>query len=139
MQAVFGDSPAINQLQQLLKACAGSDASVLVQGETGAGKEVVSWELHNRSNRADFPFVALNCAAIPSALLESELFGYRKGAYTGATTDRKGRLELAHRGTLMLDEIGDMPLELQVKLLRFLEDRIVEPLPQERAAFRVCW
>jgi sigma-54 specific flagellar transcriptional regulator A len=128
MQAVFGDSPAINQLQQLLKACAGSDASVLVQGETGTGKEVVCWELHKRSNRADFPFVALNCAAIPVALLESELFGYRKGAYTGATTDRKGRLELAHRGTLMLDEIGDMPLELQAKLLRFLEDRMVEPL-----------
>jgi sigma-54 specific flagellar transcriptional regulator A len=128
MLAVFGDSQPIVQLRQLMEACAGSDASVLIQGETGSGKEVVCRELHRLSRRSQKPFVALNCAAIPAALLESELFGYRKGAYTGATTDHKGRLETAHGGTLFLDEIGDMPQDLQAKLLRFLEDRVVEPL-----------
>lgn len=128
MLAVFGHSQPVVQLRQLMEACADSDASVLIQGETGSGKEVVCRELHRLSRRRHKPFVALNCAAIPAALLESELFGYRKGAYTGATTDHKGRLETAHGGTLFLDEIGDMPQDLQAKLLRFLEDRIVEPL-----------
>jgi sigma-54 specific flagellar transcriptional regulator A len=134
---IFGDSPETSQLLQMITACAASDASVLIQGETGSGKEVVSRELHQRSPRSEHPFVALNCAAIPSQLLESELFGYLKGAYTGATTDRKGRIEQAHRGTLMLDEVGDMPLELQAKLLRFLEDRVVEPLGGTGSGFRV--
>ncbi|MGA0806981.1 MAG: sigma-54 interaction domain-containing protein [Pseudohongiellaceae bacterium] len=128
MTAVFGASPSMMQLRMLIKACARSTASVLIQGETGSGKEVICRELHRLSPRCNMPLVALNCAAIPATLLESELFGYRKGAYTGAITDRKGRLELAHGGTLFLDEIGDMPLDLQAKLLRFLEDRVVEPL-----------
>ena len=128
MTAVFGASPSMVQLRMLIKACARSTASVLIQGETGSGKEVICRELHRLSPRCNMPLVALNCAAIPATLLESELFGYRKGAYTGAITDRKGRLELAHGGTLFLDEIGDMPLDLQAKLLRFLEDRVVEPL-----------
>jgi len=128
MTAVFGASPSMLQLRMLIKACARSTASVLIQGETGTGKEVICRELHRLSARCNMPLVALNCAAIPATLLESELFGYRKGAYTGAITDRKGRLELAHGGTLFLDEIGDMPLDLQAKLLRFLEDRVVEPL-----------
>ncbi|MEY4641463.1 MAG: Nitrogen assimilation regulatory protein [Pseudomonadota bacterium] len=128
MVALFGDSQPILQLRQLMAACASSDASVLINGETGSGKEVVCRELHRLSRRSQKPFVAINCAAIPATLLESELFGYRKGAYTGAATDQKGRLEIAHGGTLFLDEIGDMPLDVQAKLLRFLEDRIVEPL-----------
>jgi len=128
MVALFGDSQPILQLRQLMAACASSDASVLINGETGSGKEVVCRELHRLSRRSQRPFVAINCAAIPATLLESELFGYRKGAYTGATTDQRGRLEAAHGGTLFLDEIGDMPLDVQVKLLRSLEDRTVEPL-----------
>lgn len=134
---IFGDSPETAQLLQMIDACAASDASVLIQGETGSGKEVVSRELHQRSPRSEHPFIALNCAAIPSQLLESELFGYLRGAYTGAITDRKGRIAQAHMGTLMLDEIGDMPLELQAKLLRFLEDRVVEPLGSTGSGFSV--
>jgi sigma-54 specific flagellar transcriptional regulator A len=137
MRAVFGESPSMLHMRHLLAASARSDASVLVQGETGVGKEVACRELHAMSARAQKPFVALNCAAIPGQLLESELFGYRRGAYTGATNDRKGRLELAHEGTLLLDEIGDMPLDLQAKLLRFLEDRIVEPLGGQGEGMRV--
>jgi sigma-54 specific flagellar transcriptional regulator A len=128
MRAVFGDSQSVVQMRQLMAACARTNASVLIQGETGSGKEVVCRELHRLSSRSHKPLVPLNCAAIPATLLESELFGYRKGAYTGAVTDRKGRLELADGGTLFLDEIGDMPMDLQAKLLRFLEDRVVEPL-----------
>ena len=128
MRAVFGDSQSVVQMRQLMAACARTSASVLIQGETGSGKEVVCRELHRLSSRSHKPLVPLNCAAIPATLLESELFGYRKGAYTGAVSDRKGRLELADGGTLFLDEIGDMPMDLQAKLLRFLEDRVVEPL-----------
>jgi sigma-54 specific flagellar transcriptional regulator A len=124
----FGNSEAMRSLQKLLATCAGSDASVLLTGETGSGKEVMSRALHEQSPRRHAPFVPINCAAIPAALLESELFGYTKGAFTGAMSDRSGRIELANGGTLFLDEIGDMPLELQAKLLRVLEERVVEPL-----------
>ncbi len=118
----------MRQLKQLITRCAGSDASVLIAGETGTGKEVMCRELHQQSNRKSGPFVPINCAAIPAALLESELFGFAKGAFTGAISDRTGRFQLANKGTLFLDEIGDMPLELQAKMLRVLEERIVEPV-----------
>ncbi len=112
----------------MVAACAPSNASVLIRGETGVGKEVVCRQLHAMSGRAQQALVAINCGAIPGTLLESELFGHRKGAFTGALSDRIGRIEMAEGGTLFLDEIGDMPMDLQVKLLRVLEDRCVEPL-----------
>tara|TARA_B100001059_G_scaffold139399_1_gene139535 strand:+ start:234 stop:1328 length:1095 start_codon:yes stop_codon:yes gene_type:complete len=112
----------------MLSLCAGSDASILIQGESGSGKEVVTRELHRLSKRCNESFIGINCAAIPAQLLESELFGHKKGAFSGAIADRIGRFQLAHLGTLFLDEIGDMPLELQAKLLRVLEEREVVPL-----------
>ena len=123
-----GNNPAMVQLKQLMMVCAQSEASVLILGETGTGKEVLCRELHQNSSRNQAPIVPINCAAIPGSLLESELFGYTKGSFTGASSDRIGRLELANGGTLFLDEIGDMPLELQPKMLRVIEDRVVEPL-----------
>jgi transcriptional regulator with GAF, ATPase, and Fis domain len=105
---------------------------VLIHGESGVGKELVSRELHNHSARYSQRLVAINCGAIPAQLLESELFGHRKGSFTGATCDRKGRFELANNGTLFLDEIGDMPLDLQVKFLRVLEERQIEPVGADR-------
>ena len=125
---ILGNSSQLTQLRGLIKKCAASDAPVLLRGESGTGKELVSRALHNESARASKPFVAINCGAIPDQLLESELFGHRKGAFTGATCDRKGRFELAHTGTLFLDEIGDMPSQLQVKFLRVLEEKVVQPL-----------
>ena len=125
---ILGSSPQLTQLRGLIKQCAASDAPVLLRGESGTGKELVSRALHSQSVRASNPFVAINCGAIPDQLLESELFGHRRGAFTGATCDRKGRFELAHKGTLFLDEIGDMPSQLQVKFLRVLEERVIQPL-----------
>lgn len=123
---ILGSSESIERLWSLILRCADSAAPVLLRGETGSGKELVSRALHNNSQRSAQPFIAINCGAIPEQLLESELFGHRKGAFTGATCDRKGRFELAHRGTLFLDEIGDMPSQLQVKFLRVLENSEVE-------------
>ncbi len=125
---ILGNGVAIKQLRALIKQCANSDAPALLRGQSGTGKELVSRALHDNSDRARHPFLAINCGAIPDQLLESELFGHSKGSFTGATCDRKGRFELAHKGTLFLDEIGDMPGQLQVKFLRVLEEKVVAPV-----------
>jgi sigma-54 specific flagellar transcriptional regulator A len=124
--APTGASAAIRGIQQLIRQVAGHDSSVLVLGESGTGKEVVARAIHATSPRAARPFIAVNCGAIPADLLESELFGHEKGAFTGAVATRKGRFELAEGGTLFLDEIGDMSLVMQVKLLRVLQERVFE-------------
>lgn len=121
-----GNSAAVTELRRLVDQVAKFDTTVLVLGESGTGKEVVSRAIHNHSNRCDGPFVAINCGAIPAELLESELFGHEKGSFTGALTARKGRFEMAEGGTLLLDEIGDMSLPMQVKLLRVLQERTFE-------------
>ncbi|RMD47495.1 MAG: sigma-54-dependent Fis family transcriptional regulator, partial [Aquificota bacterium] len=125
---LVGNSKIINQIRETIKKVAPYDINVLITGETGTGKEFAARAIHNYSNRKDKPFIAVNCAAIPSDLLESELFGYVKGAFTGADRDKKGLIEEAEGGTLFLDEIGEMPLSLQAKLLRFLEERKIRPL-----------
>ena len=123
---IIGDSPALKHAIVALQRAAGSDATVLLEGESGTGKELFARALHALSGRADGPFVAINCAAIPENLLETELFGHEKGAFTGAVARKLGKFEIAHRGTLFLDEIGDLPLALQAKILRVLEDRRFE-------------
>ena len=125
-RSLVGTSRAIQHVRQMMQQVADTDASVLILGESGTGKEVVARNLHYHSKRRDAPFVPVNCGAIPAELLESELFGHEKGAFTGAITSRAGRFELANGGTLFLDEIGDMPLPMQVKLLRVLQERTFE-------------
>jgi DNA-binding NtrC family response regulator len=125
---VIGSGPAMQKVFELVKRVAPSTASVVIAGESGTGKEVVARAVHNLSPRKDKPFVALNCSAIPATLIESELFGYERGAFTGAEQRRLGNFELAHDGTLFLDEIGDLPLELQAKFLRVLEERKIRRL-----------
>jgi len=118
---MIGSSAPMMELARLIRLVAPRSATVLIEGETGSGKEVVAKALHRLSSRAQKPFAVLNCAAIPEALLEAELFGHTRGAFTGAVTSRTGRIEAAHGGTLFLDEIGEMPMALQAKMLRFLE------------------
>ena len=125
-RSLVGTSRAIQHVRQMMQQVADTDASGLILGESGTGKEVVARNLHYHSKRRDAPFVPVNCGAIPAELLESELFGHEKGAFTGAITSRAGRFELANGGTLFLDEIGDMPLPMQVKLLRVLQERTFE-------------
>ncbi len=125
-RSLVGNSPAIVKVRKLISQVADTEASVLILGESGTGKEVIARNIHALSSRATKPFVPLNCGAIPAELLESELFGHEKGAFTGAITSRQGRFELAHGGTLFLDEIGDMPLPMQVKLLRVLQEHSFE-------------
>lgn len=127
-QQIFGHGKATAELLALMHKVAPTDVSIFVQGESGSGKEVLARQIHNLSTRADKAFVAVNCGAIPKDLMESELFGHVKGAFTGAIADRKGKIAAADGGTLFLDEIGDMPLEMQVKLLRVVQERVVDPV-----------
>jgi formate hydrogenlyase transcriptional activator len=129
---IIGRSAALTSVLTQLELVAPTDATVLIQGETGTGKELLARALHTLSARRTHPFVTLNCAAIPLGLLESELFGHEKGAFTGALTQRIGRFELANAGTLFLDEIGDLPLELQPKFLRVLQEQAFERLGSSR-------
>ncbi|MFM8756932.1 MAG: sigma-54 interaction domain-containing protein [Limnohabitans sp.] len=129
---LIGRSQAMETLRRLVKTLAVSSSTALVTGESGTGKELVAQSLHQFSPRAAGPFVPLNCGAIPRELIESELFGHRRGSFTGALADRVGRIELAHGGTLFLDEIGDLPLDMQVKLLRVLQERAILPVGASR-------
>jgi formate hydrogenlyase transcriptional activator len=125
---VIGKSPALRDVLDMVRIVAPTDATVLINGETGTGKELIAEAIHQCSDRSNGPFVKVNCAAIPAGLLESELFGHERGAFTGAITRSIGRFERANRGTLLLDEIGDLPLELQPKILRVLQERQFERL-----------
>jgi formate hydrogenlyase transcriptional activator len=127
-EEMIGSSPAMKRVMGQVEVVAPTDATVLVLGETGTGKELIARAIHRLSPRRNLPFISLNCAAIPTGLLESELFGYERGAFTGALGQKIGRFELAHRGTLFLDEVGDIPLDLQPKLLRALQEKAFERL-----------
>jgi DNA-binding NtrC family response regulator len=128
-----GHSPAMRLVMDYVERCAPTPSNVLITGETGTGKEIIARAIHRGSARADRPFVCVNCAALPETLAESELFGYERGAFTGAATSRAGRIRQAHEGTLFLDEIGDMSLLTQAKVLRAIEAREVSPLGSERS------
>src|SRR5262249_45810618 len=125
---IIGTSAALRQVLTQVETVAATDSTVLILGETGTGKELVARAIHDRSPRRDRPLVKVNCAAISAGLVESELFGHVKGAFTGAVADRNGRFELAHGGTIFLDEIGELPPETQVRLLRVLQEREFEPV-----------
>jgi DNA-binding NtrC family response regulator len=129
---IVGESPLIKSLFETVESVAASDANVLILGENGTGKELIANAIHANSNRAKGPFIKINCAAIPKDLIESELFGHKRGAFTGAAADRIGLLEMAERGTLLLDEIGEMPAYLQTKLLRVLQERECRPIGSDR-------
>ena len=125
---ILGSAPGIQRVLETIASVADADANVLILGESGTGKELIANALHERSSRRDAPFVKINCAALPKDLIESELFGHTKGSFTGATTEKVGLLEEAHRGSVLLDEITEMPVDLQAKLLRVLEERVVRRL-----------
>jgi len=131
-EGIVGQSSALRHVLQLVETVAPSDSTVLLLGETGTGKELIARAIHDRSRRKDRTFVKLNCAAIPTGLLESELFGHERGAFTGAISQKTGRLELADQGTLFLDEVGDIPIDIQPKLLRALQEREFERLGSTR-------
>ena len=131
-EEMLGESPALQNILKQVAIVAPTDSTVLIQGETGTGKELIARAIHNLSNRHERTFVKINCAAIPTGLLESELFGHEKGAFTGAVAQRMGRFELANGGTMFLDEVGEIPLELQVKLLRVLQEQEFERLGSSR-------
>src|SRR5574337_426569 len=124
-RSIIGNSPKMHKVLSIVKQIAGTTATVLITGESGTGKELIAKTIHNNSPRKNNLMVVLNSAAIPENLLETELFGHEKGAFTGALYQRKGKFECAHRSTLFLDEIGDMPLSTQVKLLRVIEDGMI--------------
>ncbi|HSE92377.1 MAG TPA: sigma-54 dependent transcriptional regulator [Methylomirabilota bacterium] len=130
---VLHSAPAMKRVMETVTSVADTDANVLIVGESGTGKELIANALHDKSRRRDGPWVKINCAALPKDLIESELFGHTKGSFTGATTEKTGLLEEAHRGSLLLDEITEMPVELQAKLLRVLEERVVRRLGGTRA------
>lgn len=125
---IIGRSPQMEKIFQTLPILAQSDASILITGETGTGKDLVAEAIHQTSARESGPFIKINCGALPETLLESEIFGHQKGAFTGAIENKPGRFKLAHNGTIFLTEIGDLPLSLQVKLLTFLDDKVIYPL-----------
>ncbi len=129
---IIGKSKKMHEVLELVESVAGSDANILVQGENGTGKELIANALHYNSKRAKAPFIKINCAAIPKDLIESELFGYKKGAFTGAQNDKEGLFEMAEGGSLLLDEIGEMPSYLQTKLLRVLQEREYRPIGSDR-------
>jgi Transcriptional regulator containing GAF, AAA-type ATPase, and DNA binding domains len=129
---LIGQSPAHKRLVEEIRLVGGSDLTVLITGETGVGKELVAQALHQASNRADKPLVSLNCAALPDTLVESELFGHVRGAFTGAHGERRGKFELANGGTLFLDEVGELPLTVQAKLLRVLQSGQLQRLGSDR-------
>ncbi len=129
---LIGEHPSMRRVYDLIQRVSDTDSSILIQGESGTGKELVAKAIHFLSPRAKESFVPINCGGIPSGLLESELFGHAKGAFTGALSSKIGKFELANKGTIFLDEIGDMSYELQVKLLRVLEERVVEPVGSNR-------
>jgi transcriptional regulator with PAS, ATPase and Fis domain len=128
LSGIIGQSPPMREVLELLTLAAPSDATVLLLGETGTGKEVIAQAIHRNSYRWEAPFVVVNCAAIPETLLESELFGHERGAFTGANVRKLGRFSMAHQGTLFLDEIGELPIAIQAKILRVLQAREFEPL-----------
>jgi DNA-binding NtrC family response regulator len=128
---IVGNNVKLRQVRTIIRTAAPSDASVLIEGESGTGKEMIATALHNQSERSGRPFMRINCAAIPSTLIESELFGYRKGAFTGAHNDRRGLIEATAGGTLLLDEIAEMPVYLQTKLLRVLQERKLRRIGDE--------
>lgn len=138
-QTLIGKSWSILQVKQQIRKVASSDLNVVISGETGVGKELIAQALHLLSNRRNHPLVKVNCAAIPSQLLESELFGYQRGAFTGADRMKIGKFEAAHRGTIFLDEIGDMPLSLQAKMLQVLQDSSFSRLGGKRDIQVDCW
>src|SRR5882672_9346970 len=127
-QNVIGKSKKMQELFELIESVAASEANILIQGENGTGKELIANAIHYNSKRSKGPFIKINCAAIPKDLIESELFGYKKGAFTGATMDKEGLFEMAEGGSLLLDEIGEMPPYLQTKLLRVLQEREYRPI-----------
>src|SRR5690348_4578352 len=129
---IMSCSGAVRDVLQQVSLVAPTEATVLIQGETGTGKELIACTIHRQSPRSSGPLIKLNCAAIPSGLLESELFGHERGAFTGAVSQRIGRFELADKGTLFLDEIGDIPVDLQPKLLRVLQEHEFERLGGNR-------
>ena len=128
LNSIIGSSQEVLALRKLISTVGKSDSTALILGESGTGKDLAARALHESSSRKMKPFIPVNCGAIPKDLLESELFGHKKGSFTGAISDRKGRFQLAHQGTLFLDEIGDMSLDLQVKLLRVLQERQIDPV-----------
>jgi two-component system response regulator AtoC len=138
-QILAGNSPAILKVKELIRQVANSDLNVIICGESGVGKELVAQALHLSSSRSNKPFVKVNCAAIPRELLESELFGYERGAFTGADRTKMGKFELAHSGTIFLDEIGDMPLSLQSKMLQVLQDFQFSRLGAKTDVKVNCW
>ncbi len=132
-RTLIGTHPAIAKLRTLIERLAATDATVLISGESGSGKEIVAREIHALSRRSVHNFVPVNCAAIPNELMESEMFGHQRGAFTGAALPRHGLFSLADRGTIFLDEISEMPLQLQAKLLRVLEDGFVRAVGSDQA------
>ena len=125
---IVGNSPAMLHIYKLIQQVAKTKTNVLITGESGTGKELIAWAIHQESDRSEQPFQIINCGGIPETLMESELFGHKKGAFTGATQDKKGLFENAHKGTVFLDEIGELSLPIQVKLLRAVQDKVFKPV-----------